>query len=170
MTAVIDLGATHATFTLTHQRVVAYERRIPDFSIAAIRETIETQLRLDDEMIEHAITQIGLLRRQDDGAGPDAGEIQGIIVRHVDRLVEELNVSVSYARHRYPDAQMSQLILAGGGAAMPGLGEHIAEQLDIDTRALAPSDLIDVRPGVDKASQSPALTAALGLALHGTGS
>lgn len=170
MTAMIDLGATHTTFTLTHQSIVAYERRIPDFSIAAIRETIASHIGLDDEMIEHAITQIGLFRRQDDGVDPDAVQIRDIIVQHVDRLIEELRVSISYARHRYSDAPMSQLVLVGGGAAIPGLDEHIAENIEIDTRPLAPSDLVDIRSGVDRSNRSPALTAALGLALHGTGS
>jgi Tfp pilus assembly PilM family ATPase len=110
------------------------------------------------------------------GARTSAGKALGIrkakaptdaaslIAAHFEAAMRELEVSITYAGHQYPDTPISRLLVVGGGACIRGVTEHLRTTLGIDTRAVAPADVAACPGSVAEKCGSPALTAALGLA------
>jgi Tfp pilus assembly PilM family ATPase len=88
---------------------------------------------------------------------------------HFDRLLEELKVPFSYARHQFPGDGVRRLLLIGGGATVPQLASYFADRLGIDVRAAAPSDLVECPNELLAKAGNPAITVSTGLARFGEG-
>ena len=172
LSAAVDIGARGAVFFLFHQGVVVYERPLPDFSLAALFKAIDAQVDFDGELIEHLVIGVGLecTATEDPSAVADLSDIQSVITGHLEKLIEELRVSISYSTHRYPDAVLNSVVLVGGGAAIPGLAGKIGDAIGVDVRAVSPADLVACDESVRRSCTTPALTTALGLAQYGIAS
>ena len=79
-------------------------------------------------------------------------------------MVQELNVSFSYATQQYPDASLQQLLIVGGGAGITGVTARLTQLTGTECATLGPRDLVNVAPALIEATASPTLTMALGLA------
>ena len=172
LSAVANIGASGAVFFLFHQDVVVYERPLPDFSLAAMFEAIDAQVDLEGELIDHLVTGVGLecTATEDPSAAVDLSDIQSLIMGHLEKLIEELRVSISYSTDRYPDAVLNRVLLVGGGAAIPGLAGQIGETIGVDVQVVSPADLMECDESVLRFCRMPALTTALGLAQYGIAS
>jgi len=65
---------------------------------------------------------------------------------------------------------VSRIILAGGGAGIPGIDALVAERLSLTTRIADPFAHMSLASGIELSARrrdAPALTTAVGLALRG---
>ena len=179
MTAALDLGAHRGLFILFHQGVVVYERVLADVAIAKWRQGLIDQLEIDGDMADHLLADVGVLagaRGEGTRGGDRVGRpvtddirdnVWAILSGHLERMTQELRVSLSYASHLYREVEVDQLVLTGGGAAIPGIERCVESAIEIGVQTVAPVDLIDCPPTVNDRCQSPALTMALGLSQYG---
>jgi type IV pilus assembly protein PilM len=85
-------------------------------------------------------------------------------------LVTEVQKTFDFFRETYPSETISQILISGGTARMPGLAERIAATFSCPTEVLDPFKTIKVGmdKGLDKVSSlGPSLAVAVGLALRG---
>lgn len=86
------------------------------------------------------------------------------------RVVTGIERASAFRRARRPGRSIGRVYLSGGGACIPGLADHVAQMLKIETRLANPCQRVIVRPGVadhwvlDKAA--PMLCLSVGLALR----
>jgi Tfp pilus assembly PilM family ATPase len=79
-------------------------------------------------------------------------------------MVEELRVAFSYATHLYRSVAVERVILVGGGALLPGLGDHLAGELGVECRVVTVRELADVAAANLDSRSAAACVTALGLA------
>lgn len=174
ITGIVDLGWASATLSLMHQGVAIYGRTLGDSGIGKLYHTLATRLALDVDVIDYLLAESGLAGAPAHGSAPapGAGKVKptdaaGLIAAHFEAAVQELQVSLSYAQHQYPNTPLSRLLVVGGGGCIRGVTEHLRSALGIETKAAAPADVAAHTPAVAAQCASPALTAALGLAQFG---
>lgn len=172
---IVDLGWTGATLALMHQGVAIYGRTLGDCGISKLYHTLATRLGLEIEVIDYLLADSGLTREGGGAAagaghvapsikGKNATDAAGLIAAHFEAAVHELEVSLSYAQHQYPDTPLSRLLVVGGGGCIRGVTGHLRTTLGIEARAVAPADVAESTGSVSEKCASPALTGALGLA------
>ncbi len=123
---------------------------------------------MDRDVADHLLNEIGL--RSD---APEAAEgsellavVRSYITNHLDRLIAELNTSLSYVGQEYPDCELDRLLVHGDGALVPRIVEWLGDQLGLATQTLAPRDVARCGRSLAGLGGSPALITALGLAQH----
>ena len=175
ITGIVDLGWATADLILMHQGVVIYTRTLGDAGLSRLYQTLGARLGLESDVIDYLLADSGLTQ-VGEGAGNGAGvagavaarkgpnDAAGLIAAHFEAAVQELQVSLKYARHQYPDTPVSRLLMVGGGACIRGVSGHFSKTLGMAARTAAPADLAVCAPHVAEVCASPALTAALGLA------
>ena len=182
ITGIVDLGWTAATLSLMHQGVVIYGRTLGDCGIFKLYQTLAGRLGMEIDVIDYLLADSGLdgteaQAKAGDAAAPAVDEqlgvrrkakaatdARGLIAAHFEAAMQELRVSLSYAQHQYPDTPLSRLLVVGGGGCIRGVTEHLRSVLGIESRSVAPSDVLPCASGAAAKCASPSLTAALGLA------
>ena len=163
--AVLDVAWHSCQLLLIHQGVVVYERSLVESGIRRAGEALSKRLSLDGPALDVLLTEVGL-----DGGKTDAedaavlGVVRELLSKQFDEVVEELRAPFSYAVQQYPDSYVDQLLLVGGGAAIPGLDAYLRSALGIDVRMVSPADLAECPPSLLARCSTGALIGALGLA------
>jgi Tfp pilus assembly PilM family ATPase len=179
ITGLVDLGWSSATLSLMHQGVAIYGRTLGDSGLHKLYATLAGRLGLDCDVIDYLLSDTGLAAGHEQPGAKDATapsapaarktknatDAAGLIAAHFEAAVHELQVSLSYAQHQYPDTPLSRLLVVGGGACIRGVTEHLRRTLGIEALAVAPADVATCPAHQAGPCSSPALTAALGLAL-----
>lgn len=129
----LDLGASGGVLVLIRDGIVVYERRIPEAAIARLTTTLEERLGAGREAAEFVIREVGLSALAS-GNEDRFAEARGLIARHVDAAMAEVRRTLAYASHQYADAAVKTLLLCGGGAYIPGLGEYVAARVETNVR------------------------------------
>lgn len=163
ITAVLDLGATRAHLTLMHAGRVVHERPLPDFNLQALQKQVCESLSVDQASARWALGHYGL---RDEPDGNVACETTAVLKGAMGTLAEEVGMSFAYVSHLYPEAELGPLLLAGGGANLPGLTSHIAQALELEVVAISPDSILNTHT-FSSDSADTALAAALGAALIG---
>jgi Tfp pilus assembly PilM family ATPase len=153
---------------------VIYTRPLAEAGIDRLRETIAERLKVDRKVAEFLLTRVGVARSVAAATPADADtseadvppEARAILAGHFDGIAQELAASFAYAVHQYRDAAVSRLLMVGGGAAVPGAAEYLTRATSIAAAVAAPAALLAFDPALAELCASPALTAALGLALY----
>ncbi len=105
-----------------------------------------------------------------DASGEDDAA-RRIVDDHVGQLVEEIRNSLDYYRAQTGAAQLSDVVLVGGGAALPGLPERLASSVGLPVDIDNPFDRWQAKDTVygpeELAQVGPSLSTAVGLALGG---
>lgn len=166
ITAMLDVGWSAANLSLLHQGVVIYARSLPDGGVCKLYQTLRARLNLDAEVIDYLLAESGLGdagSTQSPAQRKPPADAAGLIAAHFEAAVQELKVSLQYARHQYPETSVSRLLVAGGGACIRGVASHLSRAMGIEARTAAPSDVAQWTAAVAAACESPALTLAVGL-------
>jgi Tfp pilus assembly PilM family ATPase len=168
ITGIVDLGWSGATLSLMHQGVAIYGRTLGDSGIHKLYHTLATRLGLEIEVIDYLLADSGLTTEPAAATAPKKGknakDAAGLIAAHFEAAVQELQVSLTYAQHQYPDTPLSRLLVVGGGGCIRGVTDHLRAALGIEAKSIAPADVAPCAPGAAAKCASPSLTAALGLA------
>lgn len=168
VSCLLDLGWQAANLMMIFHDSVFYTRRHEDVGLTALLKAIRDCFSVSDEMSAFMLRR--LVGGFQESAPPDwerlAGDLTNLAAAHLDDLVRELEISCSYARHQYADAEIEQLLITGGGALLPGLSQRLEQALSIPVKVVRPCDVADCSALTDAVlAQHPALTTALGLAL-----
>jgi Tfp pilus assembly PilM family ATPase len=165
--AVLDMTENAALLAIVHDGAPAYERLLSDGALERLRDAIRAKLGMDSEVADHLFERMGLrsASEADDDVSRGAA---ALLSEHLEALATELRTALAYAEHRF-SAEIRRVLVQGSGAAIPGVPERLSELLGIPAQALSPADIISVQPAVPTAACTPALMAAVGLAMHGQG-
>jgi Tfp pilus assembly PilM family ATPase len=173
ITALLDLGWGTSSLVLVYSNMVVYVRALTEMGVDHIYDMFAKRLKLETELSDYLLAEVGLReaansKHNSSETSTDRiampSEARSLLANYADGLVRELLVSFSYAARQYTDASVTRLLLMGAGASIPGLGEHLAKELSLETTSVCPRDLIECPPGLLEACSSPELTPALGLA------
>ena len=162
MSALLDFGWNAATLVLVHQGVVFYERKIGEGGLSHLHRELCQRLNIESAVADYVLEDVGLEQGANQTAPPEARDV---LLAHLETLISELLASFEYCGHQFGDAAPSQLLVIGGGAAVPGFVELLAMQGGIPSKAIAPPDLIQCPSSRTQAFCSPLLLPALGLAM-----
>jgi len=164
---VMDIGWKCCHLVALHHGAVIYERSLPEAGIARLSQTLSDQLGLTPAELEVLFTQVGL---EPPPAGSAEAEddpfenVRGAMVGHFDRMLDAIRAPLSYAMQQYPGTSVERLLLAGGGASIPGLAQRLASMLQLDTQVVRPGDLAECPNSLLDKCSTAGLTVAIGLA------
>ena len=167
ITAVLDMGHTAALLVLLHHGSVVYQRRLAEAGTGALRRALCGRFNVGERIA-------GLLLEGTDGsshstpADPElAVGLRALVAKYLEGIVPDVEASFGYASHRYA-AEVQRLLVVGAGARLPDVIGFLGRRLGIACQALSPAELMPCTPQLEEKCRNPLLTAALGLALHGT--
>ncbi|MEM9346538.1 MAG: pilus assembly protein PilM [Planctomycetota bacterium] len=163
ISAVIDLASNSGHLSLMYAGRVVHERALPDFNLHKLTQVTSEIIGVEPAV---AMRAFGLYGVSESPEGMLACETNALLGDVIEPLAEEIGMSFSYVSHLYPEADLGQLLLSGGGANMPGLSETLSTILELETAVITPSGLLQ---GSEFGSEchDPALTQAVGAAVYG---
>jgi type IV pilus assembly protein PilM len=80
-------------------------------------------------------------------------------------LLAEIRSSINYFASAQDGAALEQVSLTGGGAALPGLAELLADQIGVPVRVVDPMRRVSCRPDQPQPDAEAASAVAIGLAM-----
>jgi type IV pilus assembly protein PilM len=181
---ILDLGFRRATLTLVLGNVPTYIRVLPASSGAWTRrlaQAFEVAPPAAEEIKRtHGIRpdQRGIRApqpSQSPGQTPALHHAEdipslvfGLLRESLDDLLHEIKKCFAYVLHNFPNVSADRLLLAGGGANLPGLAPYLEQQLGLSSAPLsstAESDSIPWERPLPNTTVQPEAAAALGGAL-----
>ncbi|HET6251692.1 MAG TPA: pilus assembly protein PilM [Tepidisphaeraceae bacterium] len=169
MTAILDISWPATLLVLVCDGDVVFERRLADTDLQRVHEALVQRLHVETELADYLLLEAGLDAMP--GDAPAARSARTILSGYLDGLATELATSMGYATEKYDGVAIMQLLLCGDAAAMPGICSRLGDRLKLATRTISPADLCTAAQPVQAgqsgpaAGNSPALAAAMGLAL-----
>jgi Tfp pilus assembly PilM family ATPase len=163
LTGLLDFGWHCCRLAVVYREAIVFSRVLSDSGLSSLFKSLERHLDVDASIAEQVLRKFGLTSPASEAEDPIA-DARHAISAHFDAMVQELNVSFSYATQQYPDASLQQLLIVGGGAGITGVTAHLTQLIDTECITLGPRDLVNVAPALIEATASPTLTMALGLA------
>jgi type IV pilus assembly protein PilM len=138
--AIVDIGAQATTVVVHRDGEPLIVRTVPRGG-ADLTERIASRLGANPSEAETLKCRIGL--RNDEG--PETAEV---ILEAVRPLLGELRSSFAYVTSGEGQARVARLVLSGGGAALPGLEEFLAAELNVEVVLADPTVRVrDARSG-----------------------
>jgi type IV pilus assembly protein PilM len=162
LTGLLDFGWNCCRLAVLYQGAIVYSRVLNDSGIASLFKSLEKHLEIDAQMAEHVLQELGLTPAHTADEDPIA-DARDAITAHFDAMLQELNISFSYATQQYPEVSLQRLLVCGGGARITGVIEHLSALLGVEGMTIAPKDVVTCPAGL-QCADSPALTLAVGLA------
>jgi type IV pilus assembly protein PilM len=140
--ALLDIGASTSNMSVVKGGVFAMTRSIPNGG-NTLTDALKNYFKLSDEDAETGKSMLNATELLQDT--PSENPPLRVIQPHLDDLVREIRRSMNYyqsqQQEKSQDNPITMLLLAGGGAKLPGLNEYISEKLGLQT--LSPEVLSD---------------------------
>jgi len=161
--ALVDIGARTTTVIISTGSVPRFVRLIP-VGGADLTRMLADALAIDAPQADALKRRIGLM---DAAPHPHDAAAVGVIHGFCGDLLDAIHNTLRYYASAHPESPASTLVLRGGGAALPGLGDALAEISRLPIRRVDPFAAVTVSPKLHRAGgRLPAsLAVALGLAL-----
>jgi type IV pilus assembly protein PilM len=159
--AIVDVGAD-VTNIVVHERGVARFVRILPSGGRDVTVAMATSLGIPEEDAE------ALKRGQPVEGAPPAEQVENTRRARVAALVDEIRSSLDFYRAQTPGAEVSRVLVTGGGSKLPGLVELLDERVDAGVERGRAFQKVGVRLDMDEATMAeaePLLAVSLGLAL-----
>lgn len=163
ISAAIDLGSRRGHLVMMVGGRVVHERPLPDFDMKRLCADASEVLGVEADVAAHALCRFGLTEQAE---GMVASETSSLVSEAVHPLAEEIGMSFSYVSHLYPEAELGQLLLTGGGANIAGLSTALSTDLELDVHVVTPLSMLHGST-FGQESEDPALCMAMGAALCG---
>jgi type IV pilus assembly protein PilM len=153
---VVDLGAQLTTIAVHHHGVPKLVRSVSQGG-QELTTWLAERVRMSTEDAEAAKRKIGL-------ADPDS-PVTRALREGIRALLAEIRSSVNYFASTHDGAALQQLSLTGGGAALPGLAELLAEQIGVPVQVVDPMRRVSSRPDQSQPDAEAASAVSIGLAM-----
>ena len=166
----LDVGFSRTGLALVENRRPAFIREIP-FSGKQLTDSIQEALDVDGKTAEAWKRRIGLEEPEED-ANLLGNEVPDILRPLVEDFITEIRYSLGYVQDQLVNApSVQKIILAGGGAGMPGLARTLEETLQLPCHPLPDFSALGLNVSDDFKSYGQPTTpsdlgTALGLALR----
>jgi type IV pilus assembly protein PilM len=160
--ALIDIGASIMKTNVVRSGSTIFARDIP-FGGNNYTQAIAQQLKIPFEQAEAA------------KLGRDVGVRWETVVPALEAVSRELSLEIQrtfdYFASTAESERIGKIVLAGGCAQLPGLGDYLSSNWGIPVELTRPFQRIDVDPAYadDVSAAGPALAVAVGLALRRPG-
>jgi len=161
--AILDLGWSAASLHIANRETILYQRTLWDAGMEVLHKAVIKQHGLDE-------TAADLMLRAEDKEQCDlttAGSLRPLTGPYSKLLCDELRTSLAFAAQRFAGISGNQLLLTGGGAALPGMSAFIKERLGLAVSIVTAGQLVELGTGANVESHLPLLATAVGLALYG---
>jgi type IV pilus assembly protein PilM len=159
--ALVDVGAD-VTNICVHERGLPRFVRILPSGGSDVTKAVAQALDISEEEAE-IFKRGGPLRN---GHTPE--EARRTLEQRVNALVDEIRSSLDFYRAQTPGAQISRVLVTGGGSKIPGFVEMIGNRMGTPTRRGHAFSKVDVKVALSQADlveAEPLLAVAVGLAL-----
>jgi type IV pilus assembly protein PilM len=159
--AIIDIGSD-VTNICVHERGVARFVRILPSGGRDVTRAMSDVLGVPEETAE------SLKRGQAVEDGPPDAQVEPVRRDRVAGLVDEIRSSLDFYRAQTPEAEISRVLVTGGGSKLPGLLELLGQRVGAGVDRGHAFSKVAVRLDMDEATVAeaePLLAVALGLAL-----
>jgi Tfp pilus assembly PilM family ATPase len=168
MTAVLDLGHSRAGLYMLHAGTVVFQRGLSNSGVHPLKADLAKRLQVDAEVAEHLLNETAIAETAENPRPIDA--VKTVVARYADSLASELNSTLSYVGHRYPQSNLETMLLIGGGSRLGGLQPLLGEQLGMKVEPLVSGAAAAAcAPHIAGRCVDGLMTMALGLALYDGG-
>jgi len=163
---IVNIGASITNINVVKNATSIFTR---DFTVGcnAITEMIQSQYGVSPEEAE----RIKIEGPNGDDAVKDSFQFQHL--SFADPILSEIERSVDYFRSTYGDENIKQIIIAGGGAFIPGVANDLSHRLNIPSEIANPFRKIGYNKKLMNADDlqriGPVAAVAVGLALRRVG-
>jgi type IV pilus assembly protein PilM len=124
---IIDFGSLTADICIVDKTVLATST-VPAGGLV-FTEAIRNKLQITLEEAGDIKTKYGL------DVSKVQKEVAAALQEPLEQLVTEIRRMLRYYEERYgPDKHIGQIVILGGGANMPGLGDYLTDVLKVPTR------------------------------------
>ncbi len=171
------IGWESLSIVVTYAQSLVYARSAPHGALGRLHDGVRAELHVPAHLADRLLGGI-TLDRAEQGASDkpvDAAHKQThrLLVKHLGFICDEIEESVSYALHRYPDSGEAMISLCGPGARLRGVDSFATERLGLRSDRLTPADWLECDEALQERLMDPALSVAAGLCagwLNGGGS
>jgi Tfp pilus assembly PilM family ATPase len=163
---VLDLEWDTGLVVLVHAGQVLFQRNTADVSFGAIHRAVAAEFGFDDELTDHVLSAPPEpATAADGGAAAQQSRLARVLSQYAVGVAAELEASLAFAAHRYPNVPVRRLRLCGEGARVTGFCEQLASRVGRDVE-LAAANL----PGpYGRSLEATVGMAAIGLAMWRAG-
>jgi Tfp pilus assembly PilM family ATPase len=165
--ALIEIGEASSSPQLLTGGVPIYSRTTPEIGLNALVFHIEEQLNLPRSACELLIDHMADPLAFDIDVGVALADIARLIGNYLDTLSDEIKTAIDYAAYCYPSLPMEKVILFGAGARLPGVREHVGQQIGLMPTIATPEKIVRCNEHLADAANDPSLVVAMGLARVG---
>gem|GEM_PF-5616084 len=140
--AVLDIGCKTSVLNIVRDGFLSFTREIESGG-ENLTLALCNKLKYEHKKAETQKREVGLLSevRED---GPDSAEesldVAKTLEQETDNLVQEIRKSFEYYRAQFPEDEVGELLLTGGGSGLPGLQKFLSQRLEMDVRLFDPLD------------------------------
>jgi type IV pilus assembly protein PilM len=159
--AIVDVGADVTNICVHDHGVARFVRILPSGGRDVTRAVAEALSISEDEAES-------LKWGQPVPGAPAPTEVHSIVERRAGILVDEIRSSLDFYRAQMPDADVSRVLVTGGGSKLPGFVERLGERMGGKVERGHPFSKVSVQLQMDEetmAEAEPLLAVAVGLAL-----
>ena len=172
---VLDMGWNGARLGLFYDDVLIFERTFDGVGLTKIHDAVLKRLNVEEQVADYLVRQAVCpsdARPADEDAQPEtlgrrdpSDMIRKLVDAQIDKITEEMRVSLFYLNHRYSEVEVEQLLLVGGAATMPGLAEALARFASVKIKMATTATLVECNPA-GRWATTTMLTEAIGLAQY----
>ena len=159
--AVVDVGAD-VTNICVHERGVPRFVRILPSGGGDITSAVATALSITDEQAE------SLKRGVESEGAPPPAEAEEVVRKRAAALADEIRSSLDFYRTQSPGAQVTRILVTGGGSKVAGLEDLMTRRIGIATERGHPFAKVNLQVNLteeERAEAEPLLAVAIGLAI-----
>lgn len=121
----VDIAGSSTSFAIVSKTVLEYTSSIPSGG-TAITESIASELKITPAEAEKLKQEAGLVGES------KKGNVKQSIIPVLDGIIDEIrNVIKYHDDHALFDQSITKVILAGGGAKLPGITDYIMARLNV---------------------------------------
>ena len=163
----LSMGSKAATLEVVYRGTIVYQRATDGCGLDHLYEGLGKKFGFDRETLQYLLADPAAQRRREQPVASDEAlsEVKEFLELQYKTLAHDLGAPLRYTSQSYPDADLGQILLTGGGALLPGLAAYLTTDVRMKTTAVSPADLLTC-PKHLLPRCHPSLTMAVGLAMH----
>lgn len=128
---IVDLGANSTTISIVSHGELQFVVSSP-VGGQILTNAIQKSFNLTPEQAEEYKRSFGLKADQLEG------KVKQVLTPHLDEIINQMRKATQFYGQTHAEDQVTRVILAGGGALLPDLPQHITTQLGIEVMTITP--------------------------------